>query len=93
MSKKSHKKIPQPHYTREEWAQHRALREARKRVTAQESPYYKHRMGHLTKEERAMEKLENQRKDEKRRLKDERQLDQTTYSFKKSKVRFIKHNQ
>ncbi|MGQ2284457.1 hypothetical protein [Leuconostoc pseudomesenteroides] len=93
MTKKSHKKIPQPHYTNDEWEQHLALRRAIERINAQESDYYKHRMGRITKAERAREKEINQRRDAKRKHKDQMLLDQTVYSSKKPKVRFIKHNQ
>ncbi|BAX72873.1 hypothetical protein [Leuconostoc mesenteroides] len=93
MSKKSHKKIPQPHYTYDELEQHLALRRARERINAQESDYYKHRMGRITKAQRAREKEINQRRDAKRKRQEQLLLDQTFYSSKKPKVRFIKHNQ
>ncbi len=93
MSKKSHKKIPQPHYTYDELEQHLALRRARERINAQESDYYKHRMGRITKAQRAREKEINQRRDAKRKRQEQLLLDQTIYSSKKPKVRFIKHNQ
>lgn len=93
MSKKSHKKIPQPHYSYDELEQHLALRRARERINAQESDYYKHRMGRITKAQRAREKEINQRRDAKRKRQEQLLLDQTIYSSKKPKVRFIKHNQ
>lgn len=99
MSKKNRHKhqsqqpLPEPNYSPQELAQREGLRQAQARVSQQESPYYQHRMGHISKKERAQERARYQQIDEARRHKEQIKLDNTPHSTKKEKIRFIKHNQ